>query len=329
MDIACAFPPMAATPSHIALAERLGYTRAWVFDTPALQLDPWITLALAAERTSVIGLGPGVLIPSLRHPMVTASAIAHLCLLAPGRVEVGVGAGFTGRNAMGKGGLPWAYVTRYVQTVQTLLAGERAEWDGALLAMLHWPGQAPDRPLRVPWRVAIAGPRGVAAARELGAGIFSSRMTNQVHFGGLPAVTQMLSGTVVDDGEDLLSDRVVAAVAPGVAILYHRAAERGDHAALRALPGGERWLAALADIAPGERHLAIHHGHLSQVNALDRHVISEEMLRLSALLHPAAEVPALLQNYADQGATEVAFEPMGDIPAELERFAGAAGLAPR
>jgi hypothetical protein len=67
VDISCAFPPVPDTPDHIALAERLGYRRAWVYDTPALQLDVWMTLARAAERTRRIELGPGVLIPSLRR----------------------------------------------------------------------------------------------------------------------------------------------------------------------------------------------------------------------------------------------------------------------
>jgi 5,10-methylenetetrahydromethanopterin reductase len=39
VDISCAFAPVLDTPDHIALAERLGYRRAWVYDTPALQLD--------------------------------------------------------------------------------------------------------------------------------------------------------------------------------------------------------------------------------------------------------------------------------------------------
>jgi hypothetical protein len=56
MDISCAFPPVPETPEHIALAERLGYRRAWVYDTPALQLDVWATLARAAERTRRIEL---------------------------------------------------------------------------------------------------------------------------------------------------------------------------------------------------------------------------------------------------------------------------------
>ena len=39
MKISAAFPPVPATPEHIALAEKLGYSTAWVYDTPALQLD--------------------------------------------------------------------------------------------------------------------------------------------------------------------------------------------------------------------------------------------------------------------------------------------------
>ena len=78
MEICCAFAPVMDTPDHIALAEELGYRRAWAFDTPAVQLDAYATLAVAAVKTSRIELGPGVIIPSLRHVMATASAIATL-----------------------------------------------------------------------------------------------------------------------------------------------------------------------------------------------------------------------------------------------------------
>ena len=63
----------------------LGYRRAWLYDSPALATDVWMVLSRCAERTSRIGLGPGVLVPSLRHPMVNAAAIAELVNQAPGR----------------------------------------------------------------------------------------------------------------------------------------------------------------------------------------------------------------------------------------------------
>ena len=72
LQISCAFLRR-RTPGLVRLAEELGYTRAWIYDTPALQLDVWMTLALAADRTTRIGLAPGVLIPSNRHVLTTAS----------------------------------------------------------------------------------------------------------------------------------------------------------------------------------------------------------------------------------------------------------------
>jgi 5,10-methylenetetrahydromethanopterin reductase len=63
----------------------------------------WVQLCGAAERTDRIGLGPAVLVPSNRHPMTNAAAIATLVELAgEKRVTVAVGSGFTGRMAMGQ-----------------------------------------------------------------------------------------------------------------------------------------------------------------------------------------------------------------------------------
>jgi len=325
VELSCAFPPMPETAEYIALAERLGYRRAWVFDTPALQLDVWMTLASAAERTERIILGPGVLVPSLRHPMVTASAIAHLSALAPGRVEVGVGAGFTGRNALGQRALRWSDVVGYARTVQALLRGEPAEVEGARVEMLHWAGHAPARPIEVPWKVAIAGPKGMAAARELGAGIFASRPPAGSSFDGFGSVTAMVSGTVLGPGESAATPRVMEAAGPGVAVRYHLLYEAGQREALAALPNGARFIELVDALDDAERHVAMHSGHLSRLNDIDRQVVTPEALALSPLLCAAEDVPAWIAGYEAMGVTELAFEPMGDIPAELERFARAAG----
>jgi 5,10-methylenetetrahydromethanopterin reductase len=82
VDISCAFATSPDTPEHVEIAERLGYRTAWLYDTPALCTDVWIALALAAQRTSSIGLGTGVLVPRLRHVLVTAVAAAQIELLA-------------------------------------------------------------------------------------------------------------------------------------------------------------------------------------------------------------------------------------------------------
>ena len=111
MDISYATPTTLDSPEHVALAEELGYRRAWFYDTPQQSPDVWMMLALAAEQTKRIGLGPGVLVPSLRHPMVNAAATAALEALAPGRVAVAFGTGFTGRRAMGvPSPIRWSYM---------------------------------------------------------------------------------------------------------------------------------------------------------------------------------------------------------------------------
>jgi len=128
VDISCAFAPSMATPDYVALAEQLGYRRAWLYDSPGLYPDVWMVLALAAERTTTIGLGPVVLVPSLRHPMVNAAAIATLAAQAPGRVAVAIGSGFTGRMVFGQRAMKWSDVGAYVRVVQALLRGEDAAW---------------------------------------------------------------------------------------------------------------------------------------------------------------------------------------------------------
>src|ERR1700744_530366 len=113
MDISCAFATSSDTPALVELAESLGYRRAWLYDSPALYPDVWMILTRCAERTSRIGLGPGVLVPSLRHPMVNAAAIAELVSQAPGRVAVAIGSGFTGRMALGQRPIPGPHGARW------------------------------------------------------------------------------------------------------------------------------------------------------------------------------------------------------------------------
>src|SRR3978361_893204 len=168
MEISCAFPTTLDSPEHVALAERLGYERAWLYDTPQQSTDVWMTLPLGAERTERIGLGPGVLVPSLRHPMANAAATATLEALAPGRVAVSFGTGFTGRRAMGYRAITWKFMDAYIRAFRGLLRGEVVEWEGAQMRMLHPDGHAPARPVDVPVLVGALGPKGHKVAKELG-----------------------------------------------------------------------------------------------------------------------------------------------------------------
>lgn len=324
LELSCAFAPSLDTPEHARVAERLGYRRAWAYDSPALYPDVWATLARAAERTETIGLGPAVLVPSLRHPMTNAAAIGALCALAPGRVAVAVGAGMTGRYTLGQKPLRWAEVERYVRALRGLLAGETVEWEGAPIRMLHPPGFGAPRPVEVPLLIGADGPRGTAVAVAVGDGIFAAGRPNPAAT-GWQALVQF--GTVLQDGEDLGSPRVVEAAGPGVAIIYHLTFERGGREAVRQLPGGEAWLADIEALPPAERHVATHEGHLVRLSPRDRAALATGMEALAprTLTGSPDDVRQRLAALAAAGVTEVVYQPAGpDIPGELERFMAAA-----
>ena len=99
-------PPGPRTVEYALLAEELGFRAVWCPEIPAFGHDIWVTLARIAEKTKRIRFGPSVLIPSYRHPMAQASAIATLEQITPGRLMVGFGTGFTGFHAFRVGRVP-------------------------------------------------------------------------------------------------------------------------------------------------------------------------------------------------------------------------------
>src|ERR1700757_2495080 len=108
-------------------AEELGFSRAWFYDTQMLSADPFVAMAAAALKTTRIRLATGVLVPSNRIAPVAANAFASLNKLAPGRIDFGVGTGFTGRRAMGLGAIKLADMEEYIRIVISLLRGETVE----------------------------------------------------------------------------------------------------------------------------------------------------------------------------------------------------------
>jgi 5,10-methylenetetrahydromethanopterin reductase len=326
MKISCAFAPVPQTPDHIVLAERLGFETAWVYDTPALQLDCWMTLALAAVRTERIRLGPGVMIPSLRHPMTTAAAIATLVgLVGRDRVVVGAGTGFTGRRALGQKPLSWEHFPGMVDDVRALLRGDVVEVDGRPVRMLHWPGQAVDRPIEVPWIMGVNGPRGLKAAADAGCGVFTTRPRPDADFSGIDDVILLGFGTIMNEGETVDSPRVIATAGPGAAVAYHAFLEQDDPR-LDGFPNADRFFELAHALPEDTRHLELHRGHLTELNDIDKQVVTGDAMAITPFTCHAAEVPARLERLAGQGITEVAYQPMGDVERELETFAAAAGL---
>src|SRR5215475_15721989 len=124
MDWDIFLAPAADSWKVVKRAEALGYARAWFYDTQLLNSELFVSMAAAAMQTSRIRLATGVLIPSNRIAPVTASGLASLNKLAPGRIDFGVSTGFTARRTMGLGPVKVAELEEYVRVVRGLLAGE-------------------------------------------------------------------------------------------------------------------------------------------------------------------------------------------------------------
>lgn len=71
-----------------------GYSTLFLPDHLNDQLSPLPALAVAAEATRALRVGPLVLCNDFRHPVVAAKDLATLDLLTDGRVEWGMGAGW-------------------------------------------------------------------------------------------------------------------------------------------------------------------------------------------------------------------------------------------
>jgi 5,10-methylenetetrahydromethanopterin reductase len=300
-----------------------------LFDTPQQSADVWMILALAAERTERIGLGPGVLVPALRHPMVNAAGAAALYALAPERVAVAFGTGFSGARSMGAKASTWSYMRDYVSAFRGLLRGETVDWAGARMRMLHPAGHAPPRPIDVPVLIAALGPKGRSVAHELGDGLFT--VNGKAEFASeFSRVALAVHGTVVAEGEALDSPRVRAAAGPGNALAYHVTYEFGGDVA--ALPGGQAWLDVINKIPERERHLAVHDQHLVGLNHADQAAWaagSWAAIPATTLTGSVAELRDRLAAFADQGITEIVYQPTGsDIAGELETFINVASTLP-
>jgi 5,10-methylenetetrahydromethanopterin reductase len=85
--------PAAELVETFVVAEELGLDEVWIGDEGPAYQDPFAVLAAAAVRTSRVTLGVAVTNPYLRHPAVTASAMATVAELSGGRAILGLGAG--------------------------------------------------------------------------------------------------------------------------------------------------------------------------------------------------------------------------------------------
>ncbi|CCG03991.1 LLM class flavin-dependent oxidoreductase [Blastococcus saxobsidens] len=176
--------PVSSFLADVQEAERAGVRAVWTYDHltwPLLADGPWYgavpLLAAAAMCTETVRLGTQVASPNFRHPVPFAKELVTLDQLTGGRLEVGVGAGTEGPDALVLGEEPLSRAER---------AERFAEWLGLLDQLLREPVTTVQGPRytavdahqlpgcvqqpRLPFTVAATGPRALRLAARYGQG---------------------------------------------------------------------------------------------------------------------------------------------------------------
>jgi 5,10-methylenetetrahydromethanopterin reductase len=110
------------------LAEAAGFQDLWLADEKFFR-DPFVSLTYLAAHTRRVRLGTCVTDPFTRHPALLAMAMATLDEVSGGRAVLGLGAGFSGLEAMG------VERKRAVRSMRQAIGAVRALWKGETVTL--------------------------------------------------------------------------------------------------------------------------------------------------------------------------------------------------
>jgi F420-dependent oxidoreductase-like protein len=176
MRIGLVVPNQRATVSRVstglALAERLGYTSAWM---PGIPNGPDVLtlLSSAGPAARSLELGPAVIPTYLRHPVALASQALTVNDAICGRLSLGIGVSHrsvTERLLGIDSSRPLAHMEDYLQILVPLLQDQQVEYEGTTLrARYRLEVSYTDLP-GPPVFIAALGPRMLELAGRLATG---------------------------------------------------------------------------------------------------------------------------------------------------------------
>jgi alkanesulfonate monooxygenase SsuD/methylene tetrahydromethanopterin reductase-like flavin-dependent oxidoreductase (luciferase family) len=167
---------LADSMGEIELADRLGFHGVWLVEHHFLpgyshSSKPELVLAALAQRTSRLRLGIAVVPLPYHHPVHVAERVATLDLLSRGRIEVGIGRGFSPQEYAAFGVAmaesrelvdeSLAVLRAAARDAPITFSGRRFALDG--VRIVPRPVQRPYPPL---WSAAVSPDTFVWAARE-------------------------------------------------------------------------------------------------------------------------------------------------------------------
>ncbi|MAM68453.1 MAG: hypothetical protein CMM12_06820 [Rhodospirillaceae bacterium] len=329
-------------------AEELGFDYASFIDSQLINADMFVSMTAAAMKTDRIHLGTGVIVPSNRLAPVAASALASLNAIAPGRIHMGVGTGFTGRRTMGLGPMKLADMFDWIDVVEKLLAGElveaKIEGDTHPVRFMNPEMELINIKDPIPVNVSALGPRGrrmvavrgyrwtntvgnlvraeAAMADMKTAWTEAGRDLSDLH------ATANCGGTVLASPDDWDADYVQAEAGPSSAITLHNLAEEAEFGSIGHKPPPE--LAKLVEeyrkvyesYEPhNARYLANHKNHLMTVRPEEKHLITGDFIRATTISGTKEEVQDKIRALKDMGYTLFTTHVRTVLPEMVEKWA--------
>src|SRR5258706_3806739 len=135
-------------------AEDCGFERVGLVDSQSIYREVYVCCTAGLQATRSIKIGPRVTNALTRHPSVTASALATMAELAPGRVFAGVGTGDSALINIGMRPVKLGPLGEFVTCLRALMRGEKVLYGGFELS-LSWSG------VDIPIYVSAHGPKTV------------------------------------------------------------------------------------------------------------------------------------------------------------------------
>jgi 5,10-methylenetetrahydromethanopterin reductase len=306
-------------------AEELGFREAWLYDSQLLCADVFVHMALAAAATSKIRLGTGVLIPTNRIAPVTANAFASINAIAPGRLDFGVGTGFTGRNTMGLPAQKLDDMARYVDEVRALWRDEVVDFavEGTTRKIRFLNADAGMIDIEHPIGVHISafGPRGRRLTAETGDGWITFTASPEAAAAQAAEIdaacraagrdpkslarSVFTLGCVLGDGETTDSPRARAQAGPMASVGLHGAMERWESLPPPVRDSMATYRGLYETFEPKDaRYIQMHRGHLVYVRPEEEPFVTGESIARSTFTASAAELRDRLRAYEAAGYTQ-------------------------
>jgi 5,10-methylenetetrahydromethanopterin reductase len=330
----------------VVLAERRGFTHAWLYDSQMLASDVYAALALCAADTKKIFLGPGVTNPASRIAPMTACAIASINALAPGRAILGIGTGNTARRTLGMPAARLSQLREHIEVCRGLLAGKTVPYQEGerrrMIKFLNPKSGAINIQKKLPIYVAASGPKTLELAGEIADGVilFGTVSPSLIEFamnhvragaeraGRNPKKIYTLCMTafhLTQPGEKLETPRVRKAVGPFVTsssnIFAFSCPNPEDLPAdlrddLVAFKGAYR----VSDEPIETRHLKLYSEYLQGFKKEHEPLVTEKMIRATTLTGTRDEVIEAIHNMRKAGIQQVAIQAVLDPRETIETF---------